>query len=192
MKGFGIFLLVIGIIGAIASFAMDVTVATEYGRRVNNIGLMSARQNFILISCFIILCGLLMVLFGGRKSTKAHSMDINDNQVSHIKCPYCAELIKPEAVKCKHCGSDVSVKNVNMNTDSSFVFDNRKLLIKIKDGYLIDDNAVMELIDLIKEKYPDSVDLIKDSESDVSDVKNKIPQIVHEAFTRKFNYLINK
>ncbi|EPO2450603.1 zinc ribbon domain-containing protein [Providencia rettgeri] len=192
MKGFGIFLLIIGIIGAIASFAMDVTVATEYGRRVNNIGLMSARQNFILISCFIILCGLLMVLFGGRKNTKVNNMGINVDQVLHIKCPYCAELIKPEAIKCKHCGSDISVKNTNVNAGGSFAFDSKKLLIKIKDGYLIDDNAVIELIALIKGKYPDSMDLIKDSEGDVRDIKLNIPQIAHESFTRKFNYLINK
>ncbi|MBQ0323865.1 zinc ribbon domain-containing protein, partial [Providencia rettgeri] len=115
---------------------MDVTVASEYGRRVNNIGLMSARQNFILISCFAILCGLLIVLFWGKRNIKVQSMDISNNQELNIKCPYCAELIKPEAIKCKHCGSDISEKNISANTGSSLIFDDKKLLIKIKYGYL--------------------------------------------------------
>ncbi|HDI3035680.1 zinc ribbon domain-containing protein [Cronobacter sp. EKM101R] len=97
MKYLGWTVLLVGVLWAVVALNMDVSVETGYGTRVNNIGLMAARQNHIIIGAFITLCGLLMAIFGGRK----------DDSGPLVKCPFCAELVKSEAVKCKHCGSDL-------------------------------------------------------------------------------------
>jgi tRNA(Ile2) C34 agmatinyltransferase TiaS len=45
------------------------------------------------------------------------------------QCPYCAEEIKIEAIKCKHCGSNLSQSGVNENVQN-VATDKVKVVIK--------------------------------------------------------------
>lgn len=105
VRGFGVLLLIVGILALIGAMSMDVSVSTGIGR-VNNIGLMADRQNFTVVGGLIAIGGLLMFIFGGRRSANEHAADsLNSRDVR--PCPFCAEPIKPAAIKCKHCGADV-------------------------------------------------------------------------------------
>ena len=188
MKGFGRILLIVGIIAAFASFNMDVSVPTGYGSRVNNIGLMSDKQNYILISCFMIFCGLMMVVFSGRKQ-QPHDTT-NSTSVLYVRCPYCAEDIRPEAIKCKHCGSDLSSKkkdekNITTVTPSEIV-------IKLKDNYMIDEDGVKKFVSFLSEKYNNNKELLCLSESDINKMMEAIPEEVHESFKRKVKHFIHE
>ncbi|KAB8310317.1 zinc ribbon domain-containing protein [Rouxiella chamberiensis] len=115
----GFIILVVGIICAISAFTMDVSVLAGNGYRVNNIGLMSTRQNGIILGGFISLCGLLLAIFSDK---------ITGSTSKQVKCPLCAELISPEAIKCKHCGSTIE----NNMTSNASVPDEE---IKPESGY---------------------------------------------------------
>ncbi|EMF4711038.1 hypothetical protein AAH235_003938 [Providencia stuartii] len=190
MKGFGWVLLVIGILAAFAAFNMDVSVATSYGNRVNNIGLMAQRQNFVLISCFIMLCGLLMVIFGGKKKPDNNYVISKDS--IYVKCPYCAEEVHPEAIKCKHCGSDISTRTKDESNNSSTVISvsPSSLVIKLKDGYMIDESGVKSFIKEISRKYSDTHDLQLSAKDEIDRMMNAIPKEVHESYKRKIRQLI--
>ena len=65
MRTFGIILAVLGVLGAIGAMMMDVSVETAYGT-VNNIGLISQRQNYLIVSAVAVVVGALMAIFSGR------------------------------------------------------------------------------------------------------------------------------
>jgi len=47
---------------------------------------------------------------GWEEVTDTTSLGISQNSLSNNglrECPYCAELIKSQAIKCKHCGSEI-------------------------------------------------------------------------------------
>ncbi len=98
MKNIGYILMGVGLIAMLCAMSMDVSVST-YAGRVNNIGLMSERQNYLIFSGFIFIGGVILAIFGSKSDTVSGS--------GNVKCEYCAELIKPDAVICKHCGKDV-------------------------------------------------------------------------------------
>lgn len=101
MRGLGITVLVLGVFAIIGALAMDVSVSTGTGR-VNNIGLIADQQNYITIGGLMLLVGAVMTIAGRRREpVVAVGKDSR-------ACPMCAETIKVAAVKCKHCGSDVS------------------------------------------------------------------------------------
>ncbi|MNI41883.1 hypothetical protein D3C73_961470 [compost metagenome] len=110
MRNFGYLVLVVGLLCMVGALAMDVSVSSGAGR-VNNIGLLAERQNFILIGGLMLLVGLIMVIAGKRQ------METVGGSSDSRACPICAETIKCAAVKCKHCGSEVESINNGKGSD---------------------------------------------------------------------------
>lgn len=114
MRYFGYFVVVVGMLCLVGAMAMDVSVSSGAGR-VNNIGLMAERQNFILIGGLLLLVGVIMAVAGKRR------IDVFDSSSEYRACPSCAEAIRGAAVKCKHCGSDVDSVNNRLGFDAHVV-----------------------------------------------------------------------
>lgn len=105
MRGLGAIALIVGIIWMAVAASADVSVATGLGGRVNNLGLMADRSNHTMIGGIIAIAGLLMVIFGGKKSEPASVIPVIQDDAR--PCPFCAEWIKHAAIRCKHCGAEV-------------------------------------------------------------------------------------
>jgi hypothetical protein len=66
---------------------------------------MDQRQNLVMLSGMFALGGLLMILFAVRRNEARPKYE---PAYESRPCPFCAETIKKSAIKCKHCGSEIS------------------------------------------------------------------------------------
>lgn len=78
MRAAGIWLTIIGILGAIGALSVDVSVETQFGR-VNNIGLINDQKNYLILSALGILIGVILLISGRseqpRKPKKAEKTE---------------------------------------------------------------------------------------------------------------------
>ena len=105
--------LIAGLVFGLFALNMDTSVATEPQNiggigvpsvRVNNIGLMDQRRNYLIASGVIAVVGVMLAVAGSLEwtITQGAAQDRDTRQ-----CPYRAEDVKAEAIVCRFCGHDL-------------------------------------------------------------------------------------
>lgn len=109
MKTLGLLILIGGVCLGIFALSMDTTVKVNYPmgnsfglpERVNNIGLMNDKQNYLIFSGILSVLGAIMYFYAKSRAKKTQQLDNGFKQ-----CPQCAEKVPIAAKICRYCNSN--------------------------------------------------------------------------------------
>ena len=62
---------------------------------------------WFILGCFLGPFGIIFALIVSKNQEAVENEAIQNGTMK--KCPYCAELIKAEAVKCRYCGTELKI-----------------------------------------------------------------------------------
>lgn len=110
MKVLAWIVLVVSLLIGLGAISMDTSVGTMAGGRVHNIGLMQTQQNMLMLAMFGVIVAIILFVIGRQKPQPATAPA---PYVETRQCPFCAEEIRVEAIRCKHCGADVPEKTAS-------------------------------------------------------------------------------
>lgn len=124
------------------------------------------------------LFGLLAALTGASSERKAV---LTGEHGEYKKCPYCAEPVRKEAIKCKHCGSELdpvsgkgSVANVTKMSVTRV----------LGNDLIVDDFKVKELAQAMRShgSSDSASSLLKEYAEQIEGIKSSIPERLHDSF----------
>lgn len=177
MRIFGAILIAFGLLAIIYALNMSVTVriSSGYGE-VNNMGLISSKNNTLMLGCFITLMGFISYCTAIIKETIEKSVlgnfIHNNNKVEIIGSE------KPDALENKE-EYEVPEK-----------VDIKSLLIPKKDGFMIDDESIAKLALSIIQHNPDvkKEKLFLHCEELINNIESSLPSEVRITFMRRIKY----
>ncbi|WFX49517.1 zinc ribbon domain-containing protein [Klebsiella michiganensis] len=108
-----------------------------------------------------------------------------------VKCPFCAETIKPEAVKCKHCGSNVKeaqeAASIANFKPSDMPFD--AFFIRRKDSFEVNEVSVTTLVSQLKKANPGihPMNIKEKYSAQITELVNQLPSGIRDEFLRVYD-----